>query len=157
MVYCLNMLLWSHQINFLSAVGYNTLVSVNKLQAAQQGVFSLVWLALRGDILSKIIFSFRWFYDRYATKNETGRGEAGKAWPMEGNERSCFWACYLYANSAPVRGLPPSHNTEKASNNHRLEKCVRCVLLLYNWYLRVLFGWLPMTDMVITSYFWNSQ
>ena len=24
-----------------------------------------------------------------------------------------------------------------SSNNQRLEKCVRCVLLLYNWYLRV--------------------
>ena len=25
----------------------------------------------------------------------------------------------------------------KTSNNQRLEKWVRCVLLLYNWYLRV--------------------
>ena len=25
------------------------------------------------------------------------------------------------------------------SNNQRLEKCVRCALLLYNWDLRVLF------------------
>ena len=25
----------------------------------------------------------------------------------------------------------------KTSNNQRLEKCVRCVLLLYNWYMRV--------------------
>ena len=42
------------------------------------------------------------------------------------------------------------------SNNQRLEKYVRCVLLLYNWYL-CFFRRPPSTDMVITSYFCNSQ
>ena len=39
------------------------------------------------------------------------------------------------------------------SNNQKLEKYVRCVLLLYNWDLRVFFGQPPTTDTDITSYF----
>ena len=49
----------------------------------------------------------------------------------------------------------------QTTNNQILENCARCVLILYNWNFCYcfffFFGWPTTTDMVITSYFWNSQ
>ena len=39
----------------------------------------------------------------------------------------------------------------KTSNTHRLEKCVGCYLLLYNWDLWWFFGWLPTADEFLVS------
>ena len=42
----------------------------------------------------------------------------------------------------------------ETSNNQRLERGVRCVLLLYNWYLRVFFDRPPTREVFIITFFW---
>ena len=92
-----------------------------------------------------------------------------KAWPQW--KHVCL-GCKIYINSTLCRFLlqkvhkiyhilPTKRQTSnhKTNSNQRLEKSVRCIFFFcfLTGNCVFFFDWAPTIDMVITSYFWNSQ
>ena len=105
---------------------------------------------------------------------------------MPNEYKYCYWVCYTYKNIANDNKNLNFHFTSAAlilaslaqfrkswsvlqqllnacfsniitSNNKRLVRSMCFVALYSKWDLNVFFGWPHTSDMVMASYFWNSQ